>query len=227
MSRTRPPEVEGRHRGRRGLRAGSVAGVLVLAAATACGGDGEAAVTPGTGGGAASPGPSGGMGMEDLAEASGAAPAARGAGLSRPPGPTARRGLSGTGEVAASVTAADGRVRACCLLVAASEGTRARGLMAVTDLGGYAGMVFVWDGDTASGFWMRDTPMPLSIAFFDAEGRFVASADMSPCGDVPDCPVYPSPGTYRFAVEVPRGELGRLGVGPGSRLRLGGACAPS
>ena len=92
--------------------------------------------------------------------------------------------------------------------------------MEVTDLGGYQGMVFVWDADTSGGFWMRNTPTPLSIAWFDADGEFVSSADMEPCSaTAPDCPVYPAGGAYRFAVEVFQGDLDDLGVGPGSRLR--------
>jgi uncharacterized membrane protein (UPF0127 family) len=170
-------------------------------------------------------GPSPEIGPADLATAAGDAPAAAGADVAEPPGPAGRAGLPGTGETAASVTAADGTVAACCLLVASESETRQRGLMEVTDLGGYQGMVFVWAEDTSSGFWMRNTPTPLSIAFFDAEGAFVGSSDMEPCEDSSDCPVHPSPGTYRFALEVFRGELDALGVGPGSTLALGGPCA--
>ena len=86
-------------------------------------------------------------------------------------------------------------------------------------------MVFVWDQDTTGGFWMRDTIVPLSIAWFDAEGAFVSSTDMAPCpDDEPDCPIYEPAGPYRFALEVPQGDLDELGVGPGSRLALGGPC---
>ena len=164
--------------------------------------------------------------LDDLAAASGEAPAATGLGLDEAPGPADRTGLPDVGEAAASITAADGTVTGCCLLVAATDEQRQRGLMEVTDLGGYQGMVFVWDADTSGGFWMRNTPTPLSIAWFDADGDFVSSADMEPCSaTAPDCPVYPPGGSYRFAVEVFQGDLERLGVGPGSRLALGGDCA--
>jgi uncharacterized protein len=100
--------------------------------------------------------------------------------------------------------------------------------MEVTDLGGYEGMVFVFDADTDGGFWMRNTPTPLSIAWFDAAGEFVSATDMAPCpDDESDCPVYPPEGTYRFAIEVFQGDLDGLGAGPGSRLRLGGECTRS
>ncbi|HEX6425396.1 MAG TPA: DUF192 domain-containing protein [Acidimicrobiales bacterium] len=163
--------------------------------------------------------------LDDLAESSGGAPAVGGVDLPEPPGATRRTGLPGVGETAASITAADGTVSGCCLLVADTVEQRQRGLMEVTDLGGYDGMVFVWDTDVESGFWMRNTPTPLSIAWFDADGDFVSDTDMEPCPDRDDCPMYPPAGPYRFAIEVFRGDLDALGVGPGSRLTLGGTCA--
>lgn len=200
-----------------------------MAALGACGDDSgagggaSAGTSPGAG---AQGGPAELVDLDELAAAAGGAPAAAGAGLDEAPGPAERDALPGVGEVAASITAADGTVTGCCLLVASDQEQRQRGLMEVTDLGGYQGMVFVWDADASGGFWMFDTVMPLSIAWFDAEGDFVSSADMDPCdGAADDCPTYPAGGSYRFALEVPQGELDELGVGPGSRLALGGACA--
>lgn len=224
-----PASAPDRRRARlRWRRRAAVAVVAALVAAGACSSDDDdTAWSPDAGSttAATSDGPAAPLSLDDLAAASGDAPAATGAGLTDDPGPTERQGLPGAGEVAASITAADGTVQGCCLLVAADDEVRQRGLMEVTDLGGYTGMVFVWDEDSSGGFWMRNTPTPLSIAFFDADGAFLASTDMQPCDDTPDCPVYPSPGTYRFAVEVLQGDLAALGVGPGSRLALGGACA--
>jgi uncharacterized membrane protein (UPF0127 family) len=230
---TRAPAVRprsGRTRTRTLLAAGCA---LMLALGVAgCGDDDDASDGAASGGeddrGApsASEGPADPISLDDLAAASGGAPAATGADLDEAPGPADRTGLTGVGEAAASITAADGTVTGCCLLVAATDEQRQRGLMEVTDLGGYQGMVFVWDADTSGGFWMRNTPTPLSIAWFDADGDFVSSADMEPCSaTAPDCPVYPAGGSYRFAVEVFQGDLDDLGVGPGSRLALGGDCA--
>jgi uncharacterized membrane protein (UPF0127 family) len=92
------------------------------------------------------------------------------------------------------------------------------------DLGGHDGMVFVYDEDATGGFWMRDTPMPLSIAYLDAGGRIVSTTDMAPCGDSPDCPEYPAAGPYRYAVEVPRGRLDDIGLTGAARVRVGGGC---
>lgn len=127
--------------------------------------------------------------------------------------------LEGFGEVSATVTAADGTETRLCLLAALTAAQRAAGLMFVTDatLGGHDGMVFVFDEDVSSGFWMRNTRLPLSIAYFDADGVLVSVADMDPCPDsAPTCPSYAAGGPFRYAVEVPQGNLARVGVeGPG------------
>lgn len=211
------------HPSRRRPLTALVVASLALAVSCGDGGGGDAAGDEPPAGTASGPAPE--MTADELAAASGGAPAATGAGLAEPPGPSERWAVAGEAEVAASVTAADGRVTACCLLVAAAPEQRQRGLMEVEDLGGYDGMVFVWDQDTAGGFWMRNTVLPLSIAWFDAEGAFVSATDMAPCpDDEPDCPIYEPAGPYRFALEVPQGRLDELGVGPGSRLALGGPC---
>ncbi|HUP87372.1 MAG TPA: DUF192 domain-containing protein [Acidimicrobiales bacterium] len=111
-----------------------------------------------------------------------------------------------------------------CALLAATEKQRARGLMEVTDLKGYPGMVFRYPADSTGAYYMRNTPTPLSIAWFAADGSFVSSADMAPCEDRSDCPTYGATGPYRVAFEVPQGDLAALGIGPGSKLEVTGAC---
>lgn len=111
-----------------------------------------------------------------------------------------------------------------CALLADDVEARRRGLMGRTDLGGHIGMVFTFPSPVTSTFWMRGTPLPLSIAFFDADGAYVSEADMAPCGDEGDCPSYAAAGPYRYALEVRQGDLDDLGVGPGATLALGGPC---
>ncbi|HEX2062946.1 MAG TPA: DUF192 domain-containing protein, partial [Acidimicrobiales bacterium] len=113
-----------------------------------------------------------------------------------------------------------------CALLAESREQLARGLMGRRDLAGYDGMVFRFAGEHEGAFYMRNVPIPLSIAWFDAEGRFVSAADMAPCEDREGCPRYFAAAPYRYAIEVPAGGLDRLGIGPGSVLELGGGCAP-
>jgi uncharacterized membrane protein (UPF0127 family) len=106
-----------------------------------------------------------------------------------------------------------------CVWVADTQPRRERGLMHVRDLADRAGMLFVFDADSTGRFWMRNTPMPLSIAFFRDDGRLVSVAVMAPCGDHEQCPRYAAAGPYRYALEVPRGDLDGLGVlRPGARI---------
>ena len=45
-----------------------------------------------------------------------------------------------------------------------------------------------------------------------------------PCGDRADCQIYGAAAPYRYALEVPKGQLASLGIGPGSILQLTGKC---
>ena len=117
-----------------------------------------------------------------------------------------------------------GSVARRCALLAGTAEQRQRGLMGARSLEGHDGMIFRFEADTSGGFWMKDTPLPLSIAWFTADGELVGQADMEPCLDHPSCPTYGPSRPYRLALEVPRGGLAALGVGPGSRLVLGPAC---
>ncbi len=127
---------------------------------------------------------------------------------------------TGFGSTSLRIRDAMGQLGTWCALLADTEARRQQGLMWVTDphLGGYDAMLFSFPADTTESFWMRNTPQPLSIAFFASDGRFVSAARMYPCGDHADCPSYSAAGPYRFAVEVPSGNLGRLGIGEGSSL---------
>lgn len=88
---------------------------------------------------------------------------------------------------------------------------RERGLMYRAALPEGHGMLFVFDQSAMQSFWMKNTQIPLDILFFDAEGRFVSSATMDPCIADP-CPVFPSKGRAKYALEVPAGFLERQKV---------------
>ena len=98
--------------------------------------------------------------------------------------------------------------------VADERDERRRGLMGRTSLPERAGMLFVFDEERSGGFWMKDTLVPLSIAFMDGGGRILAILDMEPCERDP-CPRYDPGVTYRAALEVNRGAFRRWGVEPG------------
>lgn len=144
-----------------------------------------------------------------------------------PPGDPGRVPLPGFDEIAVVVEpAGGGDLLAWCLLAALEAEQRARGLMEVTDLQGYAGMAFVYEEEVENSFYMRNTPTPLSIAFIDADGAVVSTADMEPCEDREGCPLYPPAGRYRSAIEVFKGGLPALGITEGAKVTVGGPCAP-
>ncbi len=81
---------------------------------------------------------------------------------------------------------------------------RAQGLMNRQSLPDDAGMLFVWPADTAASFWMRDTVIPLSIAFVTAGGVVIDIQDMEPLSEERIA----APQPYRYAVEVNQGWFG-------------------
>jgi uncharacterized membrane protein (UPF0127 family) len=143
------------------------------------------------------------------------------------PGDPGRVLLEGFDEIAVAVDPGDGRTLAWCLLAALNAEQRGRGLMEVTDLHGYSGMAFVYDEDVDNGFYMRNTPTPLSIAWIAADGEVVTMKDMEPCEDRDGCPTYPSDGRYRYAIEVFQGDLDELGITEAATVTVGGSCAPA
>lgn len=144
------------------------------------------------------------------------------------PGDPGRTRLPGFEELAIAVDPGDGRdLLAWCLLAALTDAQHAQGLMHVTDLQGYPGMAFVYPEAGPHDFWMRTTPMPLSIAYLGEDGRIVSTADMAPCGDSDACPTYPSGGDANLVIEVPQGKLAELGLVEGSTTRVSGRCAPT
>jgi uncharacterized membrane protein (UPF0127 family) len=143
------------------------------------------------------------------------------------PGDPDRVPLDGFGEVAITVAPGDATgLLAWCLLAALDAQQRSRGLMEVTDLQGYSGMVFVYEEDVANGFYMRNTPTPLSIAWVAADGEVVTITDMEPCEDREGCPTYAPDGPYRYAIEAFQGDLDDLGITEDATVSVGGRCAP-
>ena len=131
--------------------------------------------------------------------------------------------LPGFGEAAMAVRGPAG-ARNWCVAVAETESARAQGLMARNDLAGYDAMVFAFPAATDAKFYMRNTPLPLTIGWFTDNGILLGQADMAPCPDKPDCPTFTAPGRYRFAIETTRGGFERLGINSGSHILVGGAC---
>ena len=104
-----------------------------------------------------------------------------------------------------------------------SPAERERGLMDRTSLGANEGMIFLFDdvadGPVTTQFWMKDTLLPLSVAFWDEDGRIVGIQDMDPCTEDP-CPTYGSPEPYVGALEVNDGFFAEHGVTTGDTVEL-------
>jgi len=81
------------------------------------------------------------------------------------------------------------------------------------------GLLFLFPQATGSPFWMKNTLIPLSIAFADQNGKILRILDMEPCPKDP-CPTYYPGVAYRQALEVNRGWFARHGVKEGDRWRL-------
>ncbi|MFK7965713.1 MAG: DUF192 domain-containing protein [Burkholderiaceae bacterium] len=99
--------------------------------------------------------------------------------------------------------------------VANTPGARQMGLMHRESLPRNGGMIFVFDIPEAHCFWMKNTPLPLSIAFIADDGRIVNIADMQPFDEASHC----AEEAVRFALEMDQGWFERKGFKAGSRLR--------
>ncbi len=121
-------------------------------------------------------------------------------------------------RVSIEVVAAEGNHEVDTVVAAVPE-KRQRGLQGVERVPDDSGMLFVFDRDRTSGFWMKDTLVPLEIAFATHEGDIVEVLSMEPCEDDP-CTVYRPGAAYRVALEVADGWLADRGVGPGDRLEI-------
>jgi uncharacterized membrane protein (UPF0127 family) len=96
------------------------------------------------------------------------------------------------------------------VLVASTGAQRLQGLREVTDLGAYDGMLFVFPSDALARFTMAQTPLPLDIGWYTADGAPVDRARMTPCprGSDTNCPSYGPRRKYRYALETRAGALG-------------------
>jgi len=104
---------------------------------------------------------------------------------------------------------------ALTVAVASTGEQQAEGLMGVETLDGIDGMLFEFPDNTATRFWMKDTLIPLDIAFFDSDGKLITVLTMTPCVEDP-CDTYGPPDPYRWALEVPAGGL--LATLPGGSI---------
>ena len=103
--------------------------------------------------------------------------------------------------------------------VADSPEERSKGLMNRKSLDADKGMLFVFFEEDTGGFWMKDTLIPLSIAFFDRDGEIISMLDMDPCRES-TCPSYDPDAPYWGALEVNQGAFEEWGVEVGDTIRV-------
>ena len=93
--------------------------------------------------------------------------------------------------------------------------TRARGLMFREALGPNQGMLFIFPDESAQCMWMKNTLIPLSVAFLDARGQIINIAEMQPHSEKTHCAAKPA----RYALEMTKGWFAAKGVLPGMTVQ--------
>jgi uncharacterized protein len=121
----------------------------------------------------------------------------------------------------ATISTQDGRRIALRVEIARTPAEWARGLSGRTTLARNAGMLFVYPRAARRSFWMRNTHIPLEIAFLDARGRIRRTLRMEPCHADP-CRLYNAGFAFRSALEVNAGSFARWRVRRGDVVRLVG-----
>jgi uncharacterized membrane protein (UPF0127 family) len=128
---------------------------------------------------------------------------------------TLLQALPPAGLAQAAVTTLTVRFFQITAEVADTPALRTRGLMGRQSLPTNHGMLFVFEQPQQQCFWMRNTPLPLTIAFLDDEGRISSMADMQPFSEATHCSQVP----VRYALEMEQGWFAKRGIQPGEIIR--------
>lgn len=98
--------------------------------------------------------------------------------------------------------------------VAQTERQREIGLMFRTSMGANEGMIFVFERPGTQCFWMKNTLIPLSVAFLDEDGSVVNTDEMKAETEDPHCSHKP----VRFVLEMNKGWFSKRGIKEGSKV---------
>ncbi len=123
----------------------------------------------------------------------------------------------GTGEI--TLESDDAGTKTIRVQIAEEPQQREIGLMGRTSLPDDTGMLFIFPGEFQGGFWMKNTLIPLSIAFIDSDGVIVDILDMQPCEAEP-CDIYTPDNPYVQALEVNIGAFEGWGIAEGDTATL-------
>ena len=116
--------------------------------------------------------------------------------------------------------AQEGREARLTVEIASNPKARAQGLMGRERLAENAGMLFVFKGDARRFFWMKNTRIPLSLAFIDSKGEILEIIHLQPHRPGTRIPSYRSRNKVRRVLEVNQGWFLRNGFGLGARVFL-------
>ncbi len=98
--------------------------------------------------------------------------------------------------------------------VAATNANRMQGLMQRTSMPVQQGMVFIFPQAARHCMWMRNTLLPLSVAFLDEDGKIINIEDMLPKTENNHCAAAPA----RYALEMNKGWFAAKGFAAGARV---------
>ena len=98
---------------------------------------------------------------------------------------------------------------------ASTPDERRTGLMGRQQLAPDAGMLFLWNRDSSESFWMKNTLIPLDVAFISADGTILDIQSMEPRS----LTLHSSPRPYRMAVEANTGFFNQHGIRAGDRMQ--------
>jgi len=134
--------------------------------------------------------------------------------------PTAALSTTGFQRGTATIKAGTGATRVVLTVeLARTPAERAQGLMNRRSLAAKAGMVFLYPEAHRGGYWMKDTLIPIDIAFSDARGKILRTFTMQPCRRDP-CRIYDPNVAYGSALEVNAGSFRRWRVRVGDRVTV-------
>lgn len=129
-------------------------------------------------------------------------------------------GTNGLFRKGTLVLVASGRRVVLQVEVAATPEARSRGLMNRERLPDNAGMLFIFEEQHRWGFWMKNTLIPLSVAFIDRSWRIVDIQDMAVAPNPREGPftIYEARAPALYALEVRQGLFKQKGIGVGARV---------
>ncbi len=109
-----------------------------------------------------------------------------------------------------------GKTATLTVEIAATEAQREQGLMLRQQMDEDRGMLFLFPADTTIGFWMKNTYIPLDIAYISAVGTVL---DVHAAKPLDETIIKPA-GPYRYTIEVNEGWFARHGLGQGATVHL-------